>query len=220
MKISLITIPAYVTAILCLTLLVSPSRVSADGTEGLAQINISAPFEPVRGVGLLLTPKSVVEVPSLKIEKVAEGIFVVSFTYPKDAKKKDTFASAMITSESGEMAFGDTRSLAGGIESSIYALPKCPPGKGPPSLDESKFGAFESLVGFRAQRRETYQKELEGILDDDFIKTLTKLEEGFGLQRGRPISAKLPPAELIERLSRINATVKALTDHETPTKGH
>lgn len=110
---------------------------------------------------------------------------MVSFTYPKNIVKEDTFASAMLVSKSGEVGFfGDVRSLYGSSSKrSFYSvLFPCSPEKPSANLDRTKSGPLEKLVEFRTKRRETYRNEIAQIMQGDFLENLKKLEDGLRIE--------------------------------------
>ena len=192
---------------------VSPSSEKPQPGDLVVQVNVATSFEPKEAVGLILSSSGVAERPSINLQKVKDGLLLVSFTYSKTDVKKDSFATAMVISANGDIAFGDVKALYGSSpKTSFYAIPQCPPDQNKVSIDRSKFGALETLVHYRTERRETYKKEIQEILSGPFLEKLKKLENGFGLTRGRPLSADLDPFELIDRLSRLKATVKGLTN--------
>ncbi len=183
--------------------------------DSMVQIVVAASFEPKEAVGLLLSSHGVAEKPALKLDKIRDGLFLVSFGYLKGEVRKDTFASAMVLSVLGETAFGDIRSLSGITKTdSFHSLPQCPPDKSLQSVDPARFGAYERLMSMRLERREIYRKEITEIMRGSFLENIRKLEKGFGLSRGRQLSAELTPVELIDRLSRLVPAIHDLTERE------
>ena len=185
----------------------------------IVQVNVATPFAPKEAVGLLMVGDHMVEKPAIEIKKINDGMTVISFGYAKSEITKNTFASAMVVSESGEIAFGDMRAITGnGPKSSFYTIPQCPPDKPSAVIDSSRYGMYQMLVSYQAQRRDTYRREIEETLKGSFLEDLRKLERGFGLTRAKPIGADLSPVELIDRLSRIKATYLELSQKDAAAK--
>ena len=180
--------------------------------DSIVQINVAASFEPQEAVGLLLSSQGVGEKRALKLEKVREGMYVVSFGYLKGEVRRDTFASAMVMSLSGKTAFGDIRGLYDSSRrESFYSLKRCPRSSAAAqAIDPSKYGNYELLMAMRLERREMYRKEIADLMKGAFLSDLDKLEKRLGLIRGRPLSADLLPIELIDRLSRLIPIVRDL----------
>jgi hypothetical protein len=189
-------------------------RSTTHEMDAVIQINVAVPFEPTEAVGLLLSSQGVGEKRALKLEKIHEGLYVVSFGYLVGEVRKDTFASAMVSSANGETAFGDIRSLhPAAKKESFYNLPKCPPQR-TSAPDPSKFGSYEKVAHMRLERRSLYRKEIDDLMKGSFLDSLQKLEKGFGLSRGTLLSADLPPVELIDRLSRLLPVVRDLAERD------
>ena len=192
-----------------------PGNSDSLPVDFIVQINVPHHFEVKEAVGILLSGTTVTEKPALDIRKINDGLSVISFGYAKGEAKQDSFATAMVVASNGETAFGDVRSVFGtASKGSFYSIPQCPRDKLPRTIDASKTGAFETLVNFRSQRRDTYRKELAEKMNGTFLSDLQKLEKGFGMTRGKQLDSDLNPIELIDRLSRLATTVKELREKE------
>ncbi len=201
-------------AYIALSLMTITSAVCAQETSlkrvgKVVQVNVAAGFTPKQAVGIILSPKGVSEHEAINISKVRDGLYVVTMSYDSDNAVAESFASAMLRSEEGELAFGDVRRLdVPGSKESFYSLPLCEPPAQQFKIDESKFGVFETLVEHRTARRDFEKIGVTQALDGPLLAQLQKLEDGFGLSRGTPLSPRLHPNELIDRLSRLLTAIK------------
>jgi hypothetical protein len=193
----------------------TPPKTSTKSSELIAQVNVRAKFTPVQASGLIWSERETGERAAISLQKIKENLYVVSFPYIRGEVRPDTYASAILTSKTGEIAFGEVRSLFGtGHKHSIYSIPACLPERSALTADRSRLGALEKLVEFRSQRRETYRKEIVQLLSPTFIDDLKRLESGFGLTSTNELSASLDPFELVERLSKLTALVEQISSEE------
>jgi hypothetical protein len=177
----------------------------------IVQVQVPSAQEPVQATGMILSSGNVEERPVLSLEKIREGLYLASFSYKRSMVTKDSYASAIVTAADGTMAFGDMKSLwSPGSKDSFFTLPLCPSTQKSIQVDRTKVGPLETLVQYRAERRDTYKREINEILSGDLLESLTKLENATGLSRGTKLSPSLSPQELSDRLARLKIALKAL----------
>lgn len=182
-----------------------------DSAPSELAVTVSAPFEPVDAVGIVLSSSGAEERPVLEFKYLGSGSSVVRFPLKSGDAAQGTFASAMIVSTRGEVAFGDITPVRGQGTHSVFSLPECPEEKIPSSLTKEKFGVYEPLVEYRTSRRDLAKVEITRLMDEDTLIRLRKLEDGFGLSRGMPLIPEMPPVELVDRLERLLWAVKTYT---------
>jgi len=203
-------LPSKTRSLLCLILLtwMLPSLCLADRGRK-ARIAVNVQFDPVSSIGLLISPTTSLQILDTETSRDSSGNIIVSFPYSKAQTAKGMVASAMVVSESGEIAFGRTVPLAGKAGgASMYArLPECKNKLPSGTTIQGQYALLESLVEIRGKRRRYSRVKLEEILDDVFLDRLKKIESGFGLESSSALDPMMNPVDLAQRLSALKAAV-------------
>lgn len=203
---------------LVLAILISPGPAFVGPAEAqelfgstTVAVNVAARFVPASGLGLVLVPDGVIQKTEPKIDRISPDYVIVSFTVSRSEIARDSMATAVVMSDSGDVAFGDVKPLIPPLErSSFFTIPDCPTPQRDPTTLVNDAGLLESLVSIRAQRREANKKKLSALIDPSFQAKLSRAESIFGLSHEAPMTADLPPHELVDRASRLLQAVKNL----------
>jgi hypothetical protein len=182
----------------------------------VAEVIISAKFEPVKAAGLLISSTGAIHKKDASYEKLENGWYSVTFPYGGSEVGHDTMVTAEVSSAAGDVAFGNLRSIHAPDSKRIALdLPECPhePPAQTPNIEQ--LGLLLKLVEVRSARRELVQIKVNRMLEGPFLEKLRKLEQGFGLAEGeRPLDVDLPSVELVNRLSKISIAIKNYELHK------
>ena len=167
-------------------------------------IQVDAMFEPTAAVGIILTKSGISERPANSFKRTAHGV-QVELSVAESELVDDSTITAMVSGASGERAYGEMRPLV------AYSPPEniatCPDKPARESLDA---GSLEQLIDLRGRRRDIAKQQIAAVLGSEGLADkLANVEQLFGLNSARPLSADLDPLELLERLARINAAVES-----------
>ena len=191
--------------------------------ERVVKVLVDAAFEPTQSVGLVISKNSSTQKLKTSLDRIAEHLWSVSFKVSPADLSADHFASALVLSNAGEMAFGEVINLdTQSASSSFVSLPTCPGDSIDISKVANQFALVESLVGVRSERAKVLKEAITTELDEPTLLRFKKLEEGFGLERSAALSAELASTDLLDRLLRIKAAIdnleyeKAQRDRKTP----
>ncbi|RMD86604.1 MAG: hypothetical protein D6808_02960 [Candidatus Dadabacteria bacterium] len=189
--------------------------VGAYASSGRVEVVVSSGgIKPIKAIGLLISSGGVISKGNAEFRKVKDGVFLVSIPVQKGDVGKDTVATALLLSEDGKASsFGevvDASSVTGRM--ARFALPQCKTRKPKSAVEDeniySNLGNLESLLEIRKVRRDFLKLQLKKAMSGSMLKKLRKIEEGFGLYTGRPLSPDLDPYELSERLFRIYSVIR------------
>lgn len=204
--------------LISLGLLLSVSA-HAQGFTRNVEINVHAGFDPAQAVGLVFTSSATEQKLGPKLRRVSDDMIVVSFPVVESSITADSFGSALVISNDGQVALGDVKALALRSEhSSFFSLPACIEPEDPSALRISEVGPLQRLVEFRSKRRAVSREKIKLLLNEDLLSKIAKLESGFGLDRTKPLTAETHPLELIDRASRLIQAVTAYKNRPVETK--
>lgn len=190
-----------------------PALGLAQGFTRNVEINVHAQFDPAQAVGLIFSAGGTEQKLGPKLRRVSEDTILVSFPVVESSISADSFGSALVISNDGQVALGDVKSLALRSEhSSFLSLPACIEQEDPSALRISEVGPLQRLVEFRSKRRNVSRDKIKLLLNDELLEKIAKLEAGFGLDRAKPLAADTHPLELIDRASRL---IQAVTAYKT-----
>lgn len=170
------------------------------------RVRVEAKPEPTKAVGILLSTAGVKEVSETSIQKVGERLYDIAFQVDRAGLTEDTVATAMATSEDGQVTFANvTPPLLSESHATTGSVPECP-GEDPTSVAVlNQLGPLRQLVDVRTERSKFAREKIRRVLDDAMVAKLSRYEKHFGLnQSGETLSADLPAEQLLDRLSRIN----------------
>ena len=185
----------------------TPLRASA--AEQLMEVQVNTPIEPTSATGLLISSTRVIQKANATLQRTTHGL-VVRFPIEPSELDGDTMASAVVLAEDGQTAFGDMRpATIPAARSSYLSSPDCPAEQVRDVSTQSDLALFESLAEIRSQRRAVQVQKVSLMLGGEFLDRLRALERGFGLTYPRPLSAELPPVELIDRLRRLQVAIQS-----------
>ncbi len=199
------------------TLLYSLAAALLISTNGLCQgkmstidINVTANFEPTKGIGLILSEQGTQQLEVRSIIRVNPESMVISLDYNEKEVPRDAVATALVVASDGQTAYGDLRPLLNADSKESYLkIPQCTPEKVSETRLQGQVGLLESLIEVRSARRGVAQVKVAQLMAGDFLSNLNKLEEGFGLNYPVSLSSDLTPVELIDRLSRLSQVVSS-----------
>jgi hypothetical protein len=198
---------------------VIPIVAMAQGFTRNVEINVHSSFDPAQAVGLIFSSSGTEQKLGPKLRRVSEDMIVVSFPVVESSISADTFGSALVISNDGQVALGDVKSLALRSEhSSFYSLAACIEQEDPSALRISEVGPIQRLVEFRSKRRAVSRDKIKLLLNEDFLQKIAKLEQGFGLDRTKPLAADTHPLEIIDRASRLIQAITAYKNRPVETK--
>lgn len=160
--------------------------------------------EPRSVTGIALGP-TLEMIKSVSLKRFSAGALTATFNVPD----KSTAVLAMAEMEDGSTIFGDTRLVSTAQTTpSLASIPECSVA-GVIKADPSQRGLMESLVEIRTARRDVIKNRINTILSGATLEKARKLEELFGLARSEPLTAELPPTQIIDRVSRLTAAIKS-----------
>ncbi|MGI6524811.1 MAG: hypothetical protein ACOX2O_05885 [Bdellovibrionota bacterium] len=212
----LLTLLALIFSLPCL-LLISSEAHAQKNTQIF--IVVEAPFSPKDSVGLVISDDKIKEIPQPQLERLASGRYLVSFKVKKqDLPSSNTTFSAAITSENGDIVFGNIRSFD--TASVPPVLDICEPniGRKSPALPDS-IARYQRLVALRHERRNINRRRFLESLDEDFVKRLELIAKNFGLKDIDVTSESLSPLTLVQELSRVEHVLRNyLENHKNAAK--
>ena len=163
----------------------------------------------VSAVGIVFSARSSFEVTDTTVTKIGDKLYEVTFSVPRSKIQPDTVASAIGTNEEGGSLFASvTPALMSEARDLLASVPECPGQDSSRAVTTTTPGTLKQLVDVRAERMDIVRLKIKRSIDATVLAKLTKFEEAFGLSRASELSADLPPAELIDRLSRIQHALR------------
>jgi hypothetical protein len=186
------------------------------------EVVVQSPFEAERAVGVLFSERGTQQRPVEKPRRIDESFVVVRVPY-EDQLPRDTMVTAVLYGPEGRTAIGNVRPVFGrDPRESFLSIPDCVPAPLPNAPLQTQLSMIESLVQLRSQRRGLAQVKVAQQLSDSMVQQLQKLERGFGLRYESPLSADLPPVELIDRLHRVLTAIRLVrgsSPSSAPSRG-
>ncbi len=196
-------------------LLCSTSCLFAEGLfkKPGVDLTFSLSIVPDKAVGMIISSRGVVEKTGIDLSSTKEGIYVATVPLNSNERSTDTFATAIIQSESSDIYFTPLKSTGDPERNKSYlSLPMCKETHVRTRTEDetivSNVGALQSLMDIRKIRRDFAQLEISNTMRGDFLEQLQRMEVGFGLTEGTPLSAELKPHELTQRLQRILTAIR------------
>lgn len=185
------------------------------GAPVIIRVRLEAKPEPIRAVGILFSPASSQQFEQTSISKIGDKLYEISFSVPASSLREDAVASALGFDETGKISFANV-TPANSTEGTelLASIPECPGEDGSRVAGMTSPGTLQQLVDVRTERMNIVRVKISRLMDQTFLPKLQKFEEAFGLTYATPLSPDLPPAELIERLSRIHNAVRKYQRHQ------
>jgi hypothetical protein len=194
----------------------STSAFAADPLK--VTVRVEAKPEPVRAVGLVFSSAGSNEVPQTTIKKIGDKLFEIEFSIDRTSLREDSVASAIAYDASGTASYANvTPALLSETRAIIDSIPDCPAEDTTRIAQLTSPGTLQQLVDVRSERVELARMRISRVLDPKFLSKLQRFEEVLGLSRPTELSAQLPAAELIDRLSRIDLAFKKYQSEKPKT---
>ncbi len=192
---------------------------SASAADRLVQVPIHATFEPKVTLGLVMRETGTTQKLETESTRDRFGNILVSFkvadTDIDTEGNTDTFVTAIAISEEDEIAFGEMRPLISGmLKPAHLTMPDCPTQSALSPTIQGQFAQLQSLVAVRKEMRDKFQAQLRTALSGELLTKLQKLEDGFGFRYEYSLSPDLPPFELLQRLTRLNMSIKNVKENK------
>lgn len=163
----------------------------------------------VRATGIVFSSRSAFQVPETTITKIGDKLYEVTFAVPRSKVQPDSVASAVATDENGGEVFASvTPALTSEAKDLLASVTECPGEDTSGAVSITSPGTLKQLVDVRAERMDIVRLKIRRAMDGNVLAKLVKYEEAFGLTRAEPLSPDLPPAELFDRLSRIQHALR------------
>jgi hypothetical protein len=183
------------------------ARGQSDGV--VINVQLEAKPKPVKATGILFSATTTSEYQSSEIKMIGDKLYSVSFKVPSGEIRPDSLASAYGVDENGKVSYGSVRPVqAATAVLDIASIPRCKDANIEQIATITNVGTLRQLIDVRTQRMEIIRTKIKQTLNGVQIEKMRKFEEAFGLPHNEPLSATLPPLELYERLSRIQASVE------------
>lgn len=159
---------------------------------------------PTQASALVLTDGNISEITVTKISALSENQY--RFDFSADDTNSNSLISFNLLDSTGASAITSFRPIHAKMDHQTLsaALPACPEYNPPDSIYRSG-SVIERLVELREERLENRSKELELLLNQEFITKIDKIEKGFGLKNLPPLSTAMSKQELAARLTKARA---------------
>jgi hypothetical protein len=183
--------------------------IDLPGTELPVAVRVESKPSLVNATGVVFSSRSSFEVTDTTITKIGDKLYEIAFSVPRSKILPDSVASAVGTNEDGARVFASvTPALMSEAKDLLASVPECPGEDSSRAVTTTTPGTLKQLVDVRAERMDIIRLKIKRSMDSTVLAKLTKFEEAFGLTRSSELSADLPPAELIDRLSRIQHALR------------
>ena len=192
-------------------LLVGLSTAFAAPQSGavVVKVKVEAKPEPSKAIGIVLSAGETLQINDTTIEKVGDKLYDISFKVDASALSEDSVATAMAFNSNGDVVFANvTPALLSSTAALVASIPNCPPEDPSLAIQFNHFGPLQQLVDVRIARAELLRSNITSMLTPELTQRLQQLETALGLSRQEPLSSSLPPAELVDRLSRLDLALK------------
>lgn len=202
---------ALVTPVVCLTT-VYTAHAAREGTKNAplkVKVRVEAKPEPTNAIGILLSSEGAKQVTETTIEKLSDRLYEVSFEVDGKMVTEDSVATAMAVSAMGDISFANVTPIS--IENGgdpLGSIADCPAEDPTQVATFDQIGLVQQLVSVKKQRAALAKKKVAIALDEETVKKLQSFEAALGLTNVEPLSADLPPAELVDRLNRLESSIK------------
>lgn len=203
--------PHIISGIAFSLLFISTRSYAGDIFGETVKVTVRAESKPnlVEATGIVFSAKSSLNIPETTINKIGDKLYEISFSVPRSKIQPDSVASALAKDDIGGAVFGNvTPAITSESRDLLTSVPECPGEDSSKITTISTPGALKQLVDVRAERLDIVRLKIKRAMDGNVLAKLTKFEEAFGLNRANELSADLPAAELIERLSRIEHALR------------
>ena len=185
------------------------SAIDIPGTSAPVTVRVESKPTLVRATGIVFSSRASFEVPETTITKVGDKLYEVRFSVPRSKLQPDSVASAIAIDENGGNVYASvTPALTAEAQDLLMSVPECPGEDSSHAVTTTTPGTLKQLVDVRAERMDIVRFKIRRTMDGSVLAKLSKFEEAFGLTRTDPLSPDLPPAELIDRLSRIQHALR------------
>lgn len=183
--------------------------IDIPGTSAPVIVRVESKPTLVRATGIVFSSRTSFEVSETTITKVGDKLYEVRFSVPRSKLQPDSVASAIGIDENGGNVYASvTPALTAEAQDLLMSVPECPGEDSSHAVTTTTPGTLKQLVDVRAERMEIVRLKIRRAMDGNAHAKLIKFEEAFGLTRTDPLSPDLPPAELIDRLSRIQHALR------------
>jgi hypothetical protein len=192
-------------------LFAAPQLYALDSSDSntTVRVRLEAKPEPVRAVGIVFSATSSMQFSETTINKIGDKLYEISFAVPRSVVKEESVATALGFDQTGLTSFANVIPVLSSDGRDLLAsIPECPGEDGSRVATVASPGTLQQLIDVRNERMNIVRFKLARLMDSDFLLKLQKFEEAFGFKHASPLSPELPPAELIDRLSRIQHAVR------------
>lgn len=180
---------------------------------------VEAKPEPVRAKGLVFSSTQSQEVADATLKKIGDKLYEVSFSISRGQLQEDSVATAVVYDADGKASYANvTPALLSETRNVLSAIKDCPAEDTSSVALLNSPGTLQQLVDVRTERMQLIRLRIARVLDKNFLAKLKKFEQVLGLERVDQLSADLPAAELIDRLSRIDHAIKKFQSSKGPSK--
>jgi hypothetical protein len=181
-----------------------------DAPTGIpVKVRLEAKPEPSKAVGVVFSSGSSRQFTDTTISKIGDKLYEITFSVPRSALTDDAVATAFGFDAAGSVSFANViPASASESQNFLASIPECPSEDSSHVSALTSPGTLQQLVDVRIERMNIVRFKIARLMDQDFLAKLQKFEEAFGLKYATPLSPELPPAELIDRLSRISHAVR------------
>jgi hypothetical protein len=179
---------------------------------------VEAKPEPVRAKGLVFSSTKAQEVTDATLKKIGDKLYEVSFSVSRGELQDDSVATAVVYDADGRSSYANvTPALLSETRNVLSAIKDCPAEDTSSVALLNSPGTLQQLVDVRTERMQLIRLKIAKVLDKNFLAKLKKFEQVLGLERVDQLSADLPAAELIDRLSRIDHAIKKFQSSKGPS---
>ncbi len=188
----------------------------------LGELSVSVRVESkpplISAKGIVFSSRSSFEVPEAKLSKIGDKLYEITFSVPRSKIHPDSVASAVANDDQGGAVFASvTPAITSEARDLLASIPECPGQDSSRAVATTSPGTLKQLVDVRAERMDIVRIKLKRAMDGNVMAKLVKFEEAFGLARSDDLNPDLPPAELFDRLSRIQHALRKYQSHQQNT---
>ncbi len=186
------------------TIFFSVTALADSKTPTTVSIPLQSDFTPAKAVGLIISKKDVKQVANAQVDEIGQNRYIVSFVVDKATTPLTTTLSAIAFSED------EQQSVMADVKAFGNVL--IPPAK-EVCISADKINITQrvksiavqrKLIAIRQERRNNQRNEFLNTFDEETKAQLDKLAHALGIPTEPPIdSEELHPAELVDRLSRL-----------------
>lgn len=198
--------------LVALNLAVSSKYCLAEEGTVLATVRAETKSDPKLAIGLVISSKGSEQFSDVRIARVNDSLIELQFNVPTKDLPSDAVATALIENEKGDLIFANVSPALNSDVSALLSIPECPNDDYSNLANQNQLGPLRSLVQVRQARSELALLKISGIMNEKLLSKLSKFEAAFGLSGVDELSPKLPPAELVNRLSRL---YEAMREYKT-----